>query len=442
MPSGASNTGTETGWQALGVLTVRATIMHTPTSDRLEVLTDQLISVGDDGTIESVRAAGDERADVVLGDDAVLLPGMIDTHLHAPQWPQLGTGLDLPLERWLFEYTFPLEARFADLGYATRVWDSMVPTLLAHGTTTAVYYGSLHEPATVALAEACLRHGQRSFVGRVAMDHPDGSPDWYRDRSPAVAVEASARSVDAIRSLPDPLGLVEPILTPRFVPACTDATLEGLGELAGSTGVRVQTHCSESDWEHRHVLERCGSTDAHVLDRFGLLREHTVLAHATHLTGEDRSLVAGRGAGVAHCPLSNVYFANRPFSARRALDAGVRVGLGTDVAGGPSPSLLGQCGHAVAASQRLVDDGDPAARIDAVTAFWMATAGGADLLGIAAGVLAPGRQFDAISVSLQELGVDRDVDGPDRVFEKLVRLAGPADITAVWVAGRVVPCRT
>lgn len=415
--------------------------MQTPSPERLDVLPDRLVTVGDDGAIESVRvAAADAVAGLDLGPEVVLVPGMIDTHLHAPQWPQLGTGLDLPLERWLFEHTFPLESRFADLEYARRVWAAMVPSLLAHGTTTAVYHGSVHEPATVALAEACLRHGQRAFVGRVAMDHPDGTPAWYRDDSATAAVAASARSVDAIRALPDPLGLVAPIITPRFVPACTDAALRGLGELAAATGTRVQTHCSESDWEHGYVLDRCGRTDADALDAFGLVGEHTVLAHATHLTDADRALLAARGAGVAHCPLSNAYFADRPFAARRALEAGVRMGLGTDVAGGPSPSVLAQCGHAVAAGRRLVDGGDPAARIDVVTAFWMATTGGAELLGIEAGLLVPGRQFDALAVDLSGLGIDPDLDGPDRVFEKLVRLAGPADISAVWVAGRpVVP---
>ncbi len=427
------------GWQAHVVITVRASIMQTPSPERLEVLTDRIVIVADDGTIEAVQSAGEGVvADVELGAGTVLVPGFVDTHVHAPQWPQLGTGLDLPLERWLFEYTFPLEARFDDVEYATRVWNAMVPTLLALGTTTAVYYGSIHEPATLALADACIRHGQRAFVGRVAMDHPEGTPEWYRDPSPAAAVEASARSIEAIRSLSDPLGLVEPIVTPRFVPACTDATLVGLGELAAETGTRVQTHCSESDWEHGYVLDRCGRTDTSALDRYGLLREHTVLAHATHLSDEDRALIASRRAGVAHCPLSNVSFANRPFSARRAIDAQLAVGLGTDVAGGPSPSLLGQCGHAVAASRRLADLGDPTARIDIVTAFWMATLGGATLLGIDAGLLAAGRRFDAVAVSLDGLGVDENLDGPDRVFEKLVRLAGSADIIAVWVAGRRV----
>lgn len=426
--------------------TVRASIMQTPLPDSFEVLHDQFIEIGIDGRIETVRdATADDVADVVLGDDHVLIPGMVDTHLHAPQWPQLGTGLDLPLDRWLFEVTFPLEARFSDVAFAARVWDHMVPALLAEGTTTVAYYGSRHLEATTALAEACVRHGQRALVGRVAMDHPTGTPEWYRDASASEAVDASARSVELIRSLRSEL--VQPIITPRFIPACTDAALVGLAELAAATGERVQTHCSESDWEHATVLERCGRTDAAALDDFGLVRQHTVLAHATHLDDADREIIAGRGAGVAHCPLSNVYFANQPFSARRALDAGVRVGLGTDVAGGPSPSLLSQCGHAIAASQRLVDDGDPAARIDAITAFWMATLGGADLLGLDVGLLAPGRWFDAIAVSWDKLSANSDVgpsDGDDaltadyRRFEKLVHNACRDDIASVWVAGRRV----
>lgn len=420
--------------------TVRATIVQTPEPGRFERLTRHDVVIDRDGSIRSVAPADAVVVpDIVLEDDLVLLPGMVDTHLHAPQWPQLGVGLDLPLERWLFEYTFPLEARYADTAFAEEVWAHMVPSLLRHGTTTAVYYGSIHEDATTALAEACVRHGQRAFVGRVAMDHPAGTPDWYRDDDAAGAVAASARSIDAVRHADGGRGLVEPIVTPRFIPACTDAALTGLSELAAATGVRVQTHCSESDWEHGHVLDRCGVTDARALDRLGLIREHTILAHATHLNDDDRSLLAAAGAGVAHCPLSNAYFANRPFSARAALDAGVRVGLGTDVAGGPSPSLLSQCSHAVVASQQLADAGDADARIDVATAFWMATLGGADLLGANVGLIAPGRSFDAVAVRVPRVAGLTDGehgdDHDDTFEERLVRLTGPSDIVTVWVAG-------
>ncbi|WP_208294005.1 amidohydrolase family protein [Ilumatobacter fluminis] len=415
--------------------TIRATVLHTPSPDRLDVLVDQAIEIDDTGRIERIGAAGpDAHADVVLPDDTVIVPGFVDTHLHAPQWPQLGTALDLPLDQWLFEYTFPLEARFADLEFARQVWDHMVPSLLRHGTTTVTYYASIHEAATTALAETCARLGQRAFVGRCAMDHPDGTPEWYRDPSPEASIAASARSIDEIRAIGSQL--VQPIITPRFIPACTDEALTGLAALAADTDTLIQTHCSEGDWEHGHVLERCGVTDAHALDRFGLMREHTVLAHATHLDDTDRALIAQRGAGVAHCPLSNVYFSERAFSARAAIEAGVRVGLGTDIAGGPSPSLFAQCGHAMVAGRRRVDEGEADARVDTTTAFWMATAGGADLLGVDAGVIEAGRWFDAVAIRLPDQVVP-DGDWASR-FERLVRLATPNDIRSVWVAGRQV----
>ncbi|MEM7140254.1 MAG: amidohydrolase family protein [Actinomycetota bacterium] len=413
--------------------TIRATIHQTPSPDEHQVLADHLIEVDGDGRIATIRpAAGDDhRVDVHLPAGTVLLPGLIDTHLHAPQWPQLATALDRPLEEWLFDHTFPLEARFADLDFAERVWDAMVPALLRGGTTTAVYHASIHEDATTALARACHRHGQRAFVGRVAMDHPTGTPEWYRDADADASVAASRASIDAIRSLDGRAGLVEPIVTPRFIPACSDDALHGLGELAEQTGTLVQTHCSESDWEHGDVIARHGVTDTRSLERLGLLRAHTVLAHATHLTDDDAVAIISSGAGVAHCPLSNDYFSQRVFAARAHIDAGMRVGLGTDVAGGAEPSMLRQCAHAVTSSRRRDDP------IDIVTAFWMATLGGAELLGIDAGLLAPGRVFDAVAVDLDAVGVWPDIDDDARTFEKIVR-RGSDGIVAVWVDGVAV----
>ncbi|MFZ4812491.1 MAG: amidohydrolase family protein, partial [Ilumatobacteraceae bacterium] len=424
-----------------------------------EALDDVSIVVDDGGTIVAVDhatspaalAAIDAATSVHrLAPDERLLPGLIDLHIHAPQWPQLGTGLDLPLERWLFEHTFPLEARFADPAFAAEVWAHMVPTLLAHGTTTAVYFSSIHEPATLLLAEECVRRGQRAFVGRVAMDHPEGTPDWYRDADAAAGIEASRRSIDAIRSIAGAAALVQPIVTPRFVPACTDELLTGLGRLAAETGTLIQTHCSESDWEHGAVLERCGITDTRVLAQHGLLRAGTVLAHGNHIGDDDFATIAEASAGVACCPLSNAYFANGVFPIARARRAGVRVGLGTDVAGGAEPGLLPQAAFAVTASRMLRDGvdvrrdsserGTTDTAIDTVTAFHLATAGGADVLGAPLGRFAVGSQFDAIVVDTagavgSALRRWPEVDTEDRLFEKIVRLARPVDITSVWVAG-------
>lgn len=436
------------------------TAYHAPTPV-LEVLADVALVVDSTGTIVEIHPAASSAAAsaiaaatavVRLGAEQRLLPGMVDLHLHAPQWPQLGTGLDLPLERWLFEYTFPLEARYADPAFAADVWAHMVPTLLANGTTTTVYFGSVHERATELLAEQCARSGQRAFVGRVAMDHPEGTPEWYRDASSAAGVDASHRSIESIRAAAAGSALVQPIITPRFIPACSDALLAGLGTLAGQTGALVQTHCSESDWAHHYVLDRYGRSDATVLHEMGLLREGTVLAHGDHLGDGDFDLIAGVGAGVAHCPLSNSYFANAVLPVRRALAHGVKVGLGTDVAGGAQAGLLSQCAMAVTVSRMLEDGVDPGlvaaergvpdARLDIAAAFHLATAGGADVLGVPVGRFQVGQQFDAfvVDTAASRTGLRRwdDIDDEARLFEKIVRLAGPADITTVWVAGRPV----
>ena len=445
-------------------LVVVGTAYHAPTPDRLEVLDDRVIAVDESGVIVAVMSTGDPRVATLtdsarrvvrLSSSERLLPGLIDTHIHAPQWPQLGTGLDRPLEEWLFEYTFPLEARYADDHFADRVWRHMVPSLLAHGTTTAVYFSSIHEGATRSLAEVCGELGQRAFVGRVAMDHPEGTPEWYRDVSASAGVDASARSIDDVMRAGGDPSRVRPIVTPRFVPACTDDLLRGLGDLAASTGQIVQTHCSESDWAHGYVLDRFGRTDTDVLDGFGLLREATVLAHADHLTDANMDTIKDRRAGVAHCPLSNSYFANAVFPLRRALARGVRVGLGSDVAGGPTFGLLPQCSHAVTVSRMLEDGVDPGrsasergvpvSRIDTVTAFHVATAGGAELLGIPVGTFEVGRKFDAFSVDVETPGSALrywdEVDSEDRLFEKIVRVAGSNEITHVWVDGRRVAGR-
>ena len=442
-------------------LVIRARLLQTPAPNRIEAVDDAVLAVGDDGLIASVEAADSPAGAALLTGapsvvtvppGSVLLPGMVDLHVHAPQWPQLGTGLDLPLERWLFEYTFPLEARFADLAFARPVWADLVGGLLAHGTTTAVYFATVDVGATTALAEAALAAGQRAYVGRVAMDHPTGTPDWYRDASAEDGVAASARSIDAIRSLDAGRGLVEPILTPRFTPACTDGLLRGLGELAARAGTLVQTHASESDWAHGHALERFGRTDCAALDGFGLLRRGTILHHANHLTDNDAALLRERGAGIAHCPLSNAYFANAVLPVRRLVAEGVAMGLGTDVSGGASPSLLHTAHEAVTVSRLLNDGVDrskpaaergvPGSSIDTTLAFWLATLGGASLLGSPVGLLAPGRRFDAVLVDTTSrrgsLRVYPELDTPERVLEKIVRLAGPPDILGVWVDGRRV----
>lgn len=440
-----------------GAWALRGTAYHAPTPLGLEILADVVIAVDGAGCITAVEsattpegvAAWEQAATQIrLSPDERLLPGFVDLHIHAPQWPQLGTGLDLGLEDWLFTHTFPLEARYADTALAREVWAHMVPTLLSLGTTTAVYYATVHTAATTALAAQCVASGQRAFVGRVAMDHPTGTPEWYRDADARTGLEASAASVAEIRALGS--GLVQPILTPRFVPACTVELLEGLGALAAQTGAAVQTHCSESDWEHEYVLAHHGRRDAQLLADCGLIRPGTVLAHGTHLDVADEQIIAMARAGVAHCPLSNAYFANAVFPAARALRNGVRVGLGSDVAGGSAASMATQAVWATTVSRMRADGVDaarpaedrgiPDSTIDLATAFHLATAGGAAVLDIPVGRFEVGAIFDAVRVDVERspngMRFWEFVDSEERLWEKILRTMGAAEITGVWVEGR------
>jgi guanine deaminase len=302
------------------------------------------------------------------------------------------------------------------------------------------------------LANICLRRGQRALIGKVAMDDPNECPSYYRDASAELAAADTRAFIDYVRRLPgNETQLIQPVVTPRFIPSCTDDLLFRLGGLAKETGCHVQTHCSESDWEHDFVIARCGMTDAEALDRFGLLTRKTVLAHGNFLGDTDIALIKQKGAGIAHCPLSNVYFANAVLPVRKLIDQDVHVGLGTDIAGGASPSIFDNARQAVVASRSLeggVDvaippdrRGVPDSRITAVEAFWLATAGGGIALDMPIGVFAPAYQFDAILVDANagdsNLLLYPD-DGPYDILQKIIYSAGRTNVSKVWVAGRLV----
>jgi guanine deaminase len=442
-----------------------ADAFHAPQCGRVEMLRRALFAIDAEGVIaavyrreapgyaEALAAARVSGVFVEWPERQFLLPGFVDLHVHAPQYPQLGAALDEPLEVWLNKYTYPLEARYADLDFAKVNYSALVDDLLANGTTTALYFATIHQAATRALADICLKRGQRALIGRVAMDNPELCPDYYRDPSAQAAVEETRAFIAYVRGHPDNgERRVTPVVTPRFIPACTDAALAGLGALASECGCPVQTHASESDWEHGYVLARHGVTDAASLDRFGLMGRRTVLAHAVHLTDADMDLIAGRGSGIAHCPASNAYFADAVFPLRRALDKGIHVGLGTDISGGPSSLMFDACRTAALASRLLesgVDPRRPAAergagrgvRVDFRVAFHLATAGGGVALDLPIGVFAPGNRFDAIRLDADApAGGVRlwDLDADEQILQKIVYGASRANIAGVWVDGRAV----
>ncbi|WP_010142404.1 guanine deaminase [Oceanicola sp. S124] len=441
---------------------VTGTAFHTPARDRLEVLEDHAFVLDTSGTITRllppdhperpalIEAARQRGVLSELPEGSVLIPGLIDLHIHAPQWPQLGKALDAPLEAWLQKYTFPMEARFADTAFAAEVYDEMVATLLAHGTTTAVYFGSVEVAPNLVLAEACLRHGQRALIGKVAMDDPDNCPPYYRDASAEEGLAETRRFVTELRALAGDDPLVLPVITPRFIPSCSDELLAGLGAMARELDCHVQTHCSESDWEVGHVAARLGQTDCEALSGHGLLTDRTVLAHSNFVTGGDMEIICAHGSAVAHCPMSNAYFANAVFPLRAAIERGVKVGLGTDISGGFSPSLFDAARHALMASRHAASGTDPALPpetrgpgtrpLGTVETFWLATASGGEALRLPIGQFREGYRFDALAIATNAPGSSLRyypaLDPLEELFEKLVLTADRGAIAEVWVDGK------
>ncbi|WP_273690681.1 amidohydrolase family protein [Ketogulonicigenium vulgare] len=426
---------------------IKAHAFHAPRLGEVQEFTDVLISLDETGTIVAVAEGADHPDALVLPAGQILIPGFVDLHVHAPQYPQLGSALDLPLEDWLQHYTFPLEARYADLDFARTVYDTLIADMLALGTTSALHFATIHVPATNLLAEICLSRGQRAVIGKVAMDDPDACPDFYRDASATDAIDGTRAVIDHIHAIAGKDGLVAPAITPRFIPSCTDECLHGLGKLAAETGVRVQSHISESDWQHGFVRARTGRSDAESFAHYGLLREYSVFAHGTHLSAPDMELLRDHGAGVAHCAASNAYFAGAVFPLRRALDIGLNTGLGTDISGGPNPSIFEAARMTVAASRiraRGVDAdiaadarGTAEPAIDMATAFHLATRGGAQALGLPVGAFEVGMKFDAMAIdTLRAEGTIRPFGATGlRLLEKVLHTASRPNIVAVWTDG-------
>ena len=392
---------------------------HAPVYGEFEYLEFALIEVNAQGYIERVitrddpeqpallRAYHDRDILVELGFDRYGLPGFVDIHVHAPQWPQASLALDEPLYLWLEQRTFPLESKFKDLDFSRKVYTHLVEQLIARGSTTTVYLGSAHLESSIQLAQICADAGQRALVGKTVMDDPAANPDYYRDASAAQAVVDTERLIHEVENIGrSSRAGVWPVITPRFIPSCTDEVLRGLGRLAADTGAYVQTHCNEGQWEHDVVLERFGKTDPYALRDFGLVNERSIMAHCPYLTEEEAEMFAEVGAIVAHCPMANSYFSSAVAPIARFRRQGLRVGLGTDISGGYSPSMYENIRQAVVVS-RLLETGVNAmlppdergglgegTRISLVEAFWLATAGGGEALGLPVGTFAPGKAFD------------------------------------------------
>lgn len=430
----------------------------------VQILKNNLFFVNADGMIDKIIAPehseyqnlvssykGKENSHQ-LEDHQYFLPGFVDLHVHAPQWAQAGTALDIPLNDWLNTYTFPIESRFADLDFANKVYNDVVSTLLANGTTTVLYFATVHKEASILLAQICAEKGQRGLVGKVVMDNPEENPDFYRDTDTNTALADTEEFILAVKELGETSKQgVYPVVTPRFIPSCTDEALQGLGNLAAKYNTHIQSHCSESDWEHKYVQDRFQKNDAFALNDFGLLSDKSVMAHCNFISDEDADLFVETGTAIAHCPISNAYFANSVIPIAHFHSKGVEIGLGTDISGGFSPSLYDNIKQSVISSRMLEDGvntklpaderGVPGSRVTVNEAFYLATVGGGDSLSLPIGRLAENYIWDVQVIDTTNLPLYDSNDELQDAFQKMMYLIRPENIREVWVQGEKVHSR-
>ena len=391
--------------------------------------------IADRGPFAEVRARHrTEPVSELTG--GLLLPGLVDAHVHFPQARIIG-GLGMPLLDWLDHCALPEEARMADLGYAQEVAAEFVSGLVDAGTTTALVFGAHFAPAVDALFTAASRSGLRITSGLVVSDR------LLRPELHTTAQRAYDEGL-ALANRWHGQGRGRYAVIPRFALSCTDDLLASCAALhAAVPGSWFTSHVNENAAEIATVNDLFGCSYVDSYDRHGLIGSRTVLAHDVHPTDEELERLAAGGAAVAHCPTSNAALGSGLFPLQRHLAHGVRVSLGSDVGAGTGYSLFTEGLQAYFIQQLRGADGVP---LTGAHLLYLATTAGATALGLGGqvGDLSVGKRFDALWLrpaadSPLDVGL-RHADGPEEALARAFAMGVSCDVAGVWVDGaRIKP---
>ncbi len=378
-----------------------------------------------------------KNAEITDFGDKLIIPGFSDLHIHAPQYAYRGTGMDLELLDWLQKYAFPEESRYSDLEYADKAYGIFADALRRGATTRACIFASAHTEATELLMDKMEATGLKTYVGRVNMDR--NAPDTIREKD---ADFGAAETERWITETAEKYENTKPMITPRFIPSCTDELMEKLGEIQKKYKVAVQSHVSENLSEIAWVKELCPNSKFYgdAYESFGLFGGEdcpTVMAHCVYSCEEEQELMKKNNVFIAHCPQSNMNVASGIAPVRTYLDKNLKMGLGSDIAGGSSDSIFRAMTDAVMSSKlrwRLVDQG--LHQISIADAFYMATRGGGEFFG-KVGSFEEGYEMDAVVLDDSAIAQARPMSMHDR-FERDCYLYGEVKIAAKCVAGKAV----
>lgn len=377
-------------------------ILFTKTSESFEVLPHGYVVVDDRGVVAGVYSQHEWQAraeiEVVELGNRLLIPGMNDMHVHAPQLANMGIAMDMPLLPWLEQYTFPEESKFADIAYAKHMYKRFVKELVKHGTMRAAIFATIHPEATECLADQCNEAGIGAYIGLVGMDR--NCPEMLRNTVDEV-VAGTERLSAHVAHYP----LVKAIVTPRFVPSCSSDMLRAMGAQAAKEELMIQSHLCETPNEIRWVkeLEPTAASYSDVYHSYGLMNDRTLMAHCVYPSERDIELLRQTGAMVVHCPSSNCNLGSGIAPVRQLLEKGIDVALGTDIAAGHDLSILHTMHYAIQMSKLVyAESGREVASLTLPEVFYMATKGGGRMFG-QVGSFELGYDFDALVIDDAEM---------------------------------------
>jgi len=419
----------------MSIAVLKGNIISAPKLGELK-LTENGYLVLDDGVIVGIYDALPEcwqNAPLTDYGNKLIMQSFADMHLHAPQYPMLSIGLDLPLLDWLQRYAFPTEARFSDVGYAREVYAELAKRLLQYGTTRIVAFGSYHTDATIVLMEELEKAGVTGYVGKVNMDR-NAMPGVYQETTES-SMQDTIRFLDAAERFTK----IKPIITPRFTPSCTNELMAFLGKIVQERGLYVQSHLSENRQEIAWVRELHPDCAEYweTYDKYGLFGDHTVMAHCVYSSAREREAMKQRNVLVVHCPDSNISICSGIVPVRTMLNEGLWVALGSDIAGGAELPMNRAITGAIRMSnaRHIVSDWQD----DFLTmeeAFYLGTTAGAKYFGAGEG-FAAGDPLHAIVVDDTGLSPANDLDLLERL-KRAINLMDDRNIVAVYSDGKKV----
>ena len=366
----------------------------------------------------------------------LIIPGLCDLHVHAPQYAYRGLGMDMELLEWLDTYAFPEEAKYADMDYAREAYGYFVHDLKYSPTTRFCAFATIHEAATLQLMQMLEKSGLRGYVGKVNMDR--NSPDYYIEDGAETSLADTVHWVEQASEL---YQNVKPIVTPRFTPSCSDELMMKLGELADRKGLRVQSHLSENQDEIRWVQELCSWSDGYIdnYQRPGVISagRPSLMAHCVYSDKRELQVMKANDVFAVHCPQCNMNIASGIAPVRRWMDMGVQMGLGTDVAGGATLSIFRTMMEARQVSKlvwRLTDQSLHPLTLEEI--FWMGTKGGGAFFG-KVGSFEPGYEVDVLVLDEGRIPHPQTLDIRQRL-ERYICLSESQDIRHKFVAGKCI----